>query len=133
MKFTMTSISEQYTLNIKNLRFTFSEQLVYNSCIIFWDLSVKNVRVKSYVYIYMHSALTGVQVLVTRTPEQPIDWLIIAGVYKLWLQRKGKRYKYYIQMLVHWFLFCLGFIFWQQGTCFIFDYDTKETEHQNTK
>jgi hypothetical protein len=32
----------------------------------------------------MHSALTGVRVLVTRTPwSMPIDWLIFAGVYIL--------------------------------------------------
>jgi hypothetical protein len=31
----------------------------------------------------MHSALTGVQILITRTPEHAHDWLIFAGVYLL--------------------------------------------------
>jgi hypothetical protein len=29
--------------------------------------------------------------------------------------------------------FLWGFILWYQGTCFMFDYDTKEKEHQNTR
>jgi hypothetical protein len=40
----------------------------------FWDLSVENVTDLNRTYINMHSALTGVQVLVTRTPDHA-HWL----------------------------------------------------------
>jgi hypothetical protein len=50
-------INIKYTVQMKSL-------LYHN----FGDLSVENVS-DLIVYIYTHSALTGVQVLVTRTPE----------------------------------------------------------------
>jgi hypothetical protein len=52
----------------------------------------------------MHSAVTEVQVSVTRTPDHARGLAHFAGVYLLWRQRKGKRKKY-IQMLVHLLLF----------------------------
>jgi hypothetical protein len=81
----------------------------------------------------MHSALTGVQVLVTRTPQHS-HWLVqFAGVYLLWRQRKETRQKYDIQMLVHWYLFSGVSYCDNNERVFIFDYDTKEKEHQNTR
>jgi hypothetical protein len=81
----------------------------------------------------MYSPLTGVHVLVTRTPEHAIDWLIFAWVYLLWLKRKGKRQKYHIQMLVH-LLFFPGVSYCDnRKRVFMFDYDEEEKEHQNTR
>jgi hypothetical protein len=85
------------------------------------------------MYIYMHSALTGVQVLVTRTPEHA-QWL----VHFWWgllvvTTKKRKATEISYQMLVHWLLFSCGFILWHWDCDFMFDYDTKEEEHQNTR
>jgi hypothetical protein len=80
----------------------------------------------------MHSALTGVQVLVTHTPECA-HWLAhFDGVYLLWRKRKGKRQTYHIQMLVHWLLFTGVSYCVNRESVSMFDYDTKEKEHQNT-
>jgi hypothetical protein len=74
----------------------------------------------------MHSALTGVQVLVTSMPEHA-HWL----VHFCWGLHIGaaERVKATdIQMLVHWLLFCDN-----REHVFKFDYDTKKKEHQNTQ
>jgi hypothetical protein len=63
----------------------------------------------------------------------PIDWLIFAGVYILWRQRKGKRQKCHIQMFVHWFIFAEVSFCDNRERAFMFDYDTEEKEHQNTR
>jgi hypothetical protein len=65
----------------------------------------KCVRVKSYAYTCTVNKLEYSYQL-PALQSMPIDWLIFAGVYLLWRQRKGKQQKYHIQMLVHWFLFC---------------------------
>jgi hypothetical protein len=81
----------------------------------------------------MHSAITGVQVSVTRTTEHA-HWLAhFAGVYLLWRQIKGMRQKYHIQVLVHWFFFSGVSYCDNRERVFMFDYDTKEKEHQNTR
>jgi hypothetical protein len=49
------------------------------------------------------------------------------------LQKKGKQQKYHIQMLVHWLLFSGVSYRDKRGRLFMFDYDTKEEEHQNTR
>jgi hypothetical protein len=79
----------------------------------------------------MHSALIRVHVLVTSTPEH--DWLIFAGVYLLWRKRNWKRQKYHIQMLVLWLPFPGVSYCENRERVFMFDYDTKEKEHQNTR
>jgi hypothetical protein len=53
----------------------------------------------------MHSALTGVQVLVQALHSMPIVWLIFCWGLLIVTAEKGKRQKYHIQMLVHWLLF----------------------------
>jgi hypothetical protein len=62
----------------------------------------------------------------------PVDWFIFAGVYILGRQRKGKGQKYHIQMLVHWFIFSGVSYYDNRERAVMFDYDTKEKEHQNT-
>ena len=66
----------------------------------------------------MHSALTGVQVLVTRTPEHA-HWLahFCWGLHIVTAEKgKATEMSYSdVRSLVH---FCRGFILWQQGTCF---------------
>jgi hypothetical protein len=104
-------------------------------CIIVWGLFCwKCVRVKSYVYIYMYSALTWMQILVTCTPEHAHRMPIFSGVYLLWRQRKGKRYKYHsysdARSLVTFFW---GVILWQQETRLFFTMIQKKREHQNTR
>jgi hypothetical protein len=91
---------------------------------------ISKIAGRSLINKISHSAITGVQVLVIQTIS--IDWLIFAGVYILWRQRKGKRQKYHIQMLVHWLLFS-GVSWNNRERVFMFDYDTKEKEHQNTR
>jgi branched-subunit amino acid transport protein AzlD len=92
----------------------------------------KCVRVKSDTYT-MHSALTGMQVLVTRTPEHA-HWLahFCRGlILTAENNRKATKNSYSDARLLVTFFF--GFIMWQQGTCFMFDYDIKEKEHENTR
>jgi hypothetical protein len=62
-----------------------------------------------------------------------VDWLIFAEVYLLWLQRKGKRQKYHIQMLGHLLLFSGVSYCDNRERVVMFDYDTKEKKHQNTR
>jgi hypothetical protein len=59
----------------------------------------------------------------------PIDWLFFAGIYKLWRQGKEKRQKYH----VNWFLFVGVSYCDNRERVFMFDYDTKEKDHQNTR
>jgi hypothetical protein len=82
-------------------------------CARIFQIPLINKKIKAYTYT------CTVQVSVTCTPEEHAHWLAhFAGVYLLWRQRRGKRQKYHIQMLIHWLLFFLGFILWQQETCF---------------
>jgi hypothetical protein len=66
----------------------------------------------------MHSALTGVRVSVTRTPEHA-HWLahFCWGLHIVTAEKgKATEMSYSdVCSLVH---FCRGFILWQQGTCF---------------
>jgi hypothetical protein len=81
----------------------------------------------------MHSALTGVQVLVTRTPEHA-HWLAhFCWGLLIVMGEKGKRQKCHIQMLVHWLLLPGVSYCDNRKRVFMFDYDTKEKEHQNTR
>jgi hypothetical protein len=70
------------------------------------------------VYIYMHSALTGVQVLVTRTPEHA-HWLA-HFCWGLLIVTAGKGKAIEISYSdARWLVtFFLGLILWQQGTFF---------------
>jgi hypothetical protein len=79
----------------------------------------------------MYSALTGVQVSVTRTPEQA-HWL----AYFCWgllivTAENGKSNRNIIFRCSFIGYFFLGFHIVTTGT--VFDYDTKEKEHQNTR
>jgi hypothetical protein len=80
----------------------------------------------------MHSALTGVQVLVTRTPEHA-HWLahFCWGLLIVTVE-KGKETEISYSDAGSSVTFFRGFILWQQRV-FMFDYDTKEKEHQNTR
>jgi hypothetical protein len=92
------------------------------SCIIVWGpFCWKCVRVKLYTFIYMHSALTWVQVSVTRTPEYA-HWL---ARFCLGLLIVTERQKYNIQMLVHWLLFSWVSCCDNRERDFTFYYDTK--------
>jgi hypothetical protein len=66
----------------------------------------------------MHNALTGVRVLVTRTPEHA-HWLahFCWGLHIVTTEKgKATEMSYsYVRSLVH---FCRGFVLWQQGACF---------------
>jgi hypothetical protein len=70
------------------------------------------------VYIYMHSALTGVQVLLTRTPEHA-HWLahFCWGLLIVTAEKQKATGMSYSdpRSLVTFFW---GFILWHQGTCF---------------
>jgi hypothetical protein len=82
----------------------------------------------------MHSAFTGVQDFkLPALLSMPIDWFIFAGFYLLWWQRKETRQKYDIQMIVHLFFFSGVAYCDNKKRVFIFDYDTKEKEHTNTR
>jgi hypothetical protein len=70
------------------------------------------------VYIYMHSALTGVHVLVTHTPEHA-NWL----AYFYWSLLIVTAEKGQATEISYWdarslVIFFRGFILWQQETCF---------------
>jgi hypothetical protein len=83
----------------------------------------------------MHRALTGVHVLVTRTPEHS-HWL----AYFCWgllivTEEKGKatEISYSVQRIVHWLPFPGVSYCDNRELVFMFDYYTKEKEHQNTR
>jgi hypothetical protein len=63
----------------------------------------------------------------------PVDWFIFAWVYLLWRQRKGKGQKYHIQMLVHWLIVSGVSYYDNRERAVMFDYDTNEKKHQNTR
>jgi hypothetical protein len=50
----------------------------------------------------------------------------------LWRQRKGKWQKNDIQVLVHWLLLSGVSYYDNRERVFMFDFDTKEKEHQHT-
>jgi hypothetical protein len=81
----------------------------------------------------MHSALTGVQVLLTRTPEHA-HWLVhfCWGLLIVTAKKRNATEIWYsdARLLVTFFL---GFILRNNERVFMFDYDTKEKEHQNTR
>jgi hypothetical protein len=66
----------------------------------------------------MHSAVTGVRVLVTRTPEHA-HWLahFCWGLHIV-AAEKGKATEMSYSDVRSSVNFCRGFILWQQGTCF---------------
>jgi hypothetical protein len=71
-----------------------------------------------YIYIYMCSALTGVQVLVTRTPEHA-HWLVhFCWGLLIVAAEKGKMTEMSDSDARSLVTFFKGFILWQQGMCF---------------
>jgi hypothetical protein len=84
------------------------------------------------VYINIQSALIGVEVLVIRTLAWPLIGSFLLEFTFCGL-RMEKRQKYHIQMLVHWLLFTGLSYCDNRERVFMFDCDTKEKEHQNTR
>jgi hypothetical protein len=95
------------------------------NCIIFWGpFCWKCMRELN--RIYMHRVLTGVQVLVTRTPEHAF---YLGFTYFDGTDRDcGRNIIFRCSFIGYFFL---GFILWQQGTCFYVWLWCKGKEHQN--
>jgi hypothetical protein len=81
----------------------------------------------------MRRALTGVQVLVTRTPEHA-HWLAhFCWGLLIVTAEKGKATEMSYLNARSLVTFLQGFKLWQQERVFMFDDDTKEKEYQNTR
>jgi hypothetical protein len=75
----------------------------------------------------MHSALTGLRVLVTRTPEHANRLAHFCWGLLIVTSEKEMSYS---DAHVHWFLFSGVSYCDNSERVFVFDYDTKEKEHQ---
>jgi hypothetical protein len=82
----------------------------------------------------MHSALTGVQLLVTRTPEHAHRLAHICWGLLIMTAEKRKAIDISYSVASSFCSFFLGFHIVTTGNVFfMIDYDKKEKEHQNTR